>query len=83
MVVSGVWATSVTRGLGLNEEVRLMWEESVMALVPLRFCVSESFCTSISWHLQPWALGQRKKVTGGAYGRLSADLTHTNRTSPR
>lgn len=40
-----------------------------MALVPLRLSVSESFCTSISWHLQH---GQGKKVTGGAYGRLSA-----------
>lgn len=37
-----------------------MSEGNVMALVPLSFCVSESFCTSISWHLQ--ALG--KKVTG-------------------
>ena len=23
-----------------------------LCVVPLRFCISESFCTSISWHLQ-------------------------------
>lgn len=43
---------SVRRKLELDEEVRLMEEGSVMALVPLRLSVSETFCTSISWHLQ-------------------------------
>ena len=43
-----------------------------MALVPLRFCVSETFCTSISWHLQH---RQGKKVTGEAYRLLSADFS--------
>lgn len=49
----GGGAVSVTRELELDEEVRVMEEGSVMALVPLRFSsVSETFCTSISWHLQ-------------------------------
>ena len=43
-----------------------------MALVPLRFCVSETFCTSISWHLQH---RQGRKVTGEAYRSLSADFS--------
>ena len=36
-------------------------KENVMALVPLRFCVSQTFCTSISWHLQH---GQGKSDRG-------------------